>query len=346
MKAKGIYIYGIVPNFYGTDHFRTLERTGVYAITFQNISAIVSDTETIQLDFLDRESLAHTLVHHQKTIETLLGNGFRMILPMKLGTIMHEKEEVYEMLSRGHDLIINTLKKVENLTEMDLAVTWADLGSTLRELANSPEIVEMKEKLTENGTIISQSQQVTIGIMLKEKLVKKNKDIELQLLDSFASCTNDIKLHEVMNDQMITNAAILLKSGNVSHFEQIIEKVDNEFNGTLNFKIVGPLPCYSFFTVEVKLLNPVKIENAKITLGLTTETNETEIKKAYLKKAGMSHPDKIEEGASDDEFNKITHAYQVLMEYAQASRQTMGEMHIDLGKEHILNNLILVKIKE
>ena len=39
MTTKGIYIYGIIPNFYSADMFRSLEKAGVYAIPFQNISA-------------------------------------------------------------------------------------------------------------------------------------------------------------------------------------------------------------------------------------------------------------------------------------------------------------------
>ena len=119
MTTKGIYIYGIVPNFYGTEQFRSIENSGVYVISFLNISAIVSDRDTTHLDFLDRESLAHILVHHQKTIEGLMEKGFNMIIPMKLGTIMHSKEEVIDILATGHDLIIATLKKIEYLAEID-----------------------------------------------------------------------------------------------------------------------------------------------------------------------------------------------------------------------------------
>ena len=121
---KGIYIYGIVPNFYATTQFQSLENSGVYTISFDNISAIVSDRESNQLDFSDKESLGHLLVHHQKTIETLMGKGFAMLIPMRLGTIVSTKNEVIKILSTGYELIFNTLKKIEFLSEIDLAVTW------------------------------------------------------------------------------------------------------------------------------------------------------------------------------------------------------------------------------
>lgn len=346
MTTKGIYIYGIVPNFYGTEQFRSIENTGVYVISFLNISAIVSDRDTTHLDFLDRESLAHILVHHQKTIEGLMEKGFHMIIPMKLGTIMHSKEEVIDILATGHDLIIATLKKIEYLAEIDLAVTWADFGLTLQEISAHPDIVELKTQLLESGAALTQVDQVKIGMLLKEKLVEKNKSVELKILEGLSPIVTDVKVHEVMNDQMVTNSAILLKRNLTDQFDQVIGQLDAVFNGALNFKIVGPLPCYSFFTLEVKELIPVKIENARTTLDISWETSEIEIKKAYLTKAGMSHPDKIQNSGSDDDFNKVNNAYQVLIEYAQAFRQTSKENKILLAREKVVENLVLVKIKE
>ena len=149
-----------------------------------------------------------------------------------------------------------------------------------------------------------------------------------------------------MNDQMVTNSAILLKVTQLGQLEETIEKLDEEFKGNLNFKIVGPLPCYSFFTLEVKELNPLKIENARKALDLPEETTEVEIKKAYLVKAGLSHPDKIKTTEADDDFNKVNNAYQILLEYSQAFRQSTKDQKIFLSKEKVIENLILVKIKE
>ena len=346
MASKGIYIYGIVPNFYGTDHFRSLEKSGVYAISHQNISAIVSDRETAYLDYLDRESLAHVLVHHQKTIEELMAKGFNMILPMKLGTIVHSKEEVLNILATGYNLMILSLKKIEYLTEIDMAVTWADFPKTLQEIADNPEITELKNQLLQSGTALTQVDQVKVGMLLKEKLDDRNKSVELKILEAFSSISVDIKIHEVMNDQMITNSAVLIKRNNTASFEQAIEILDEEYRGALNFKLVGPLPCYSFYTLEVKELNPEKVEKARKEFGLTEKTTEHEIKKAYLEKAKLYHPDNNQQTDDTTNFNMLKSAYQTLVDYSSAARQSGKEDFISLAKEKVVENLILVKIKD
>ena len=346
MAQKGIYIYGVVPNFYGTTHFQSLENSGVYAITFQNISAIVSDREGVHLDFLDRESLGYLLVHHQETIEKLLGSGFSMIIPMRLGTIAGSKDEVIKILSYGHGLFIDTLKKIEYLTEIDLAVTWNDFSKTLQDVANLPEIIALKDDILKKGDQLSQGDQVKIGMAIHEKLTEKNRQAELRILDALSAFYTDIKMHEVMNDQMVINSAFLMNRNKKEKFEAAIEQIDEEFKGLLNFKLVGPLPCYSFYTVEVKELNLEQVLKAKRELGLKEETSEPEIKKAYLEKAKLFHPDAQDENDGQENFNRINQSYHTLIEYSAAARQSSKEDRIWLTNEKVSEHLVLVKIKE
>ena len=289
MATTGIYIYGIVPNFYGNTQFQSLEKSGVYAISFQNISAIVSDRDSVHLDYLDRESLGYLLVHHQETIEDLMGKGFSMIIPMKLGTIAVSKEEVINILAKGYDLIIETLKKIEYLTEIDLAVTWADFSNTVKELAAHPEIIQLRDEIQLTEESLSQSNQVKIGMLIQSKLAENNKRISLRILEALSSCCIHIKIHDVMNDQMITNSAFLLNRNKKEAFEGVIDQLDAEFAGKLNYKLVGPLPCYSFYTLEVKSLDYKEVLQSKSELGLREEFSDADLKKAYLEKAKLFH---------------------------------------------------------
>jgi hypothetical protein len=346
MATNGIYIYGIVPNFYGTDMFRSLENSGVYAIPFENVSAIVSDRVDTYIDYSDRESLGYLLVHHQKTIEALQSKGFIILIPMRLGTIVSSKEEVFKIFSNGYDLITEILKKIQFLTEIDLAVTWADFSGTLKDIANHPDIIAMKDNIMKNIDKLSQDDQMKVGMLVQAKLKEKNKKVELNILDSLSSISLDIKTHEVMNDQMITNSAFLINRNSLEEFEQVIVRLDEEYNGLLNFKLVGPLPFYSFYTIEVTELNPENIAQASIELGLREETSESEIKKAYLRKAKLFHPDAHTGNGDQENFNRVTKAYHTLLDYSAAVRQSSKEEYISYVKGKVNENLILVKIKE
>jgi hypothetical protein len=346
METKGIYIYGIVPNFYETEYFRLLKNLGVNFVSFENISAIVSDKEIPHIDFSDRESLAHLLVHHQRTIEEIMAIGFNMILPMKLGTIVSTKQDVLNILSNGHDLIISGLNKIKHLTEIDLVVTWANFPEVLKDISNDADISEMKDDILKTTNTMSQADQVKVGMMIQAKLKEKNPKIELNILDTLSSFCEDVKVHEVMNDQMITNSAILINQNKKEKFEQAIDQIDEEFKGLLNFKLVGPLPCYSFSTIEIKELNPEHVALAIKELGLREEPSESEIKNAYREKAKRFHPDAHPDNNDENKFDKINKAYHTLLDYSMAIKQSSKDDYIPHAKEKESENLILVKIKE
>ena len=345
MQPNGIYIYGVVPNFYGTEMFRSLEKSGVYAIPFQNISAIVSNRENSYVDFADRETLGRLLVQHQQTIEGLVAIGFNMFIPMQLGTIAKSKAEVFKILSNGHELIIETMNKIEHLTEIDLAATWADLSDTISEVVKNPDILAMKIDMLSNSDGISQVDQVKIGMLIEEKLKEKNNKVELDILGALSAFSLDIKMHEVMDNQMICNSAFLLNRSKKEKFEAVIYQLDEVYNGKLNFKMVGPLPCYSFYTLEVRELSMEKVAVAKKELGLGRETSESEIKRAYQEKAKEFHPDISHGNETKDNFNRIKNAYHTLIEYSQSTR-LMSVQSDTMIKEDEMESLIVVQIKE
>nr|WP_319999422.1 GvpL/GvpF family gas vesicle protein [uncultured Draconibacterium sp.] len=346
MAKKGIYIYGIIPNFYSAEMFRSLVNTGIYTIAYQNISAIVSDRENVSFDFLNREELGHLLVEHQKTIENLMQKGFNMVIPMHLGTIVNSKEEVFEILSTGYNLIINTLSKIESMVEIDLAVTWGEFSATIKEVADHPDIIALKTEILKKKDPISHTDQVKIGALFEEKLKEKNAAVELEVMNALSALCTDIKIHEVMDDQMITNSAYLLNRNEKEKFEKTLDRLDAEYKGMLNFKMVGPLPCYSFYTLEVKELNPATVSQAQHELGLSEISSEVDVKRAYQEKVKEYHPDVNQDSGSVIHFNRIKNAYQILLEYMEVARLETKEQAIAANRETTNGKLILVKIKE
>jgi len=347
METKRIYIYGFIPNYYSADSFLNLEDIGVYAVPFQKVSAIVSDKEFCEFRQLDRDSLAKLLVHHQIIIESLMNNGFSTIIPMRLGTYASNKSEVWKIIEKGYDLIIDTLKKNENMVEIDVVASYADFSEVIREVANSPDVVALKDSILKNGSEITGADQIEIGMLVKEKLDERKNVITSKIKDVLSPFICEDRAHEVMNDQMILNTAFLIKRDETAQFEIMVNKLDETFNGKLNFRLVGPLPCYSFYTLEVKEMNLEQVEQAKNELGLTEEISENEIKKAYYEKAKLFHPDKNHGTDNEENFNRIKNAYNTLLDYSAALvKQSSNEEKFSLAKEEVIENLILVKIKE
>ncbi len=346
MNTQGIYIYGIIPNFYPQDKFRELETIGVYTVSFQKISAIVSDEKVVDYTQLNRTALAQFLVNHQKTIEKIMDIGFSMIIPMQLGTFTANIREVREILIKGQCLINNILEEINNQIEIDIAATWTDFPKVLNQISSYPEIVRQKKQLLNSGKEITQSDQLKLGILIKKLLDGLKDDYSKRIKDALVPFCKQTKHNELMNDQMVLNSAFLIPKNELPNFDDALDKLDESFNEELKFKYVGPLPCYSFYTLEIKELHFEQVELAKNELGLKDISSDNEIKKAYYKKAQILHPDKNSDNGNSSEFDRIKNAYNTLREYSTAVRQTSEEDQIRLIRESVIENSLLIKIKD
>ncbi len=298
------------------------ETNGVYAIAFQDISALVRDSEVVDYTHLRKDVLAKLLVGHQMIIERIMATQ-DAIIPMKLGTTVQNEEEVREFLSKGYDLIKEIFGKISGKIEIDITATWGDFVAILKEAGAEKEIQEFKAKLLSNPEGVSAEDQIKVGFMLKKELDKKREAYACQIHDALRTVSSDFKSHELMDDKMVVNTAFLIDKDKREDFDGKVEALNVLFYEKLNFRCVGPLPPYSFYTLEVTKLKVEDIDWAKKRLGISEDiTSKNELKKAYQREALSTHPDtKQNTPGAEKEFEEVHRAYKILTEYCGALEQ-------------------------
>jgi hypothetical protein len=343
MSTEGLYIYCVVPGFSDSYLISALKKLGLTTIQYKDINIIASVCNDIAIDFSDRESLGNLVIHHQGTIEDLIASGFRHLIPFKVATVSSSKSEVLEILSAGYDLISDLFIKIQSLAEVDLAVTWSDFSTVLRSLGQNH--YQVDKIVHDSSGMSTHDEQQQKWINLRSKLKERSTDTELKILYSLSEVCLDIKQHEVMNYQMITNSAFLINLFEIGKFEQQVARLNREFEGALNFQMIGPLPCYSFFTLETERISPEKIYKANIELGLREEMSESAIREAYQRKSKMFSRDvRLHEG-EEEYFNCITNAYHTLIDYSSTVSKVKSEKNKSDNGYGVPNNLMMVRIR-
>jgi hypothetical protein len=185
----------------------------------------------------------------------------------------------------------------------------------------------MKEDIAKKGGY-DQADSINIGKLIKTKIDEKNNKVNLDVISSLSPFCINTKKHETMNDEMPVNSAFLVNNNDKDSFIEMVNQLDIKYEDQLNFKIVGPLPCYSFYTVESKILKKEEIEKSKKILGIETYKSESDIKKAYRIKAALAHPDKNSDmsAVNTDEFIEVNKAYQLLLEHSSIMKHTTENM--------------------
>jgi len=349
MGKKGIYIYGII-NSNNASHLFTpnnsYKKESVYAIPYQDVSAVVSNSEIIEYAYSSKDTLAKLLIWHQEVIEKIMSLKYT-IIPVRLGTFAVDEAEVKDILSKGYSLIKNIMEKIRDKIETDVVATWADFGSALKEIGEEEEIKKLKENILDNPGI-TLDDQIKVGIMIKKALDKKREKYALQIQTFLNNYCTAFKVHELMDDKMVINAACLINIGEQKDFDRKIEEINTEFAEKLNFRCVGPLPSYSFYTIGIKKMKFEEIDWAKKKLRLSDNfATKSEVKKVYRKLAFSSHPDRNPNTPGiEKEFDELNKAYRILNEYCEACKQAGKEDSLSFSEEEFEKNKILVKVRD
>lgn len=343
-SATALYIYGIVPTYYSSEEFRKLESISVLHIPFKKVAALVSRAPRTDYRQLGAQPLAKLLVDHQLTIEKIMGMGFSSILPMRLGSFADSAAEVIGILENGYDLLLGTLEKTADFHEIDIVATWADFESILLMVASNPAIMDAKTELEKRGEAISSSDQVKLGSMVHSLLEELRIHFARLVEEALKPFCLMLKQHERGGEKMVSNTAFLVDRQHSGTLENALDKLDEDLHGALNFKMVGPLPCYSFYTMEIREMSVEEIESSLKLLEMTNPVSEKKIRNAYLEKVKQFHPDANPDSYNSLQFNEIRKAHQTLTDFYRVCAS--GQDEFSLSPETVSNHRMFIKIKE
>ncbi len=331
MAETGKYIYGVIAvnearAFDPTAFEREVrpaspECRSVSAIVHQGVAAVVSDSDVGDYTRLLKDTLARLLVTHQMVVEAVMGLGYTVI-PMRLGTFARDEREVREILGRGNALVRDISAKVANRIEVNVVATWNDLGAILKGIAEHPAIRQLKAELLANPVGVSLEDQMRVGVKVKELLDQSRTELAEEIGAALGQVCADRREHDLMDDKMIANVAFLLDRVRQPQFDQAVQELNTRFNGRLNFRCVGPLPPYSFYTLEARKLQFDTIDWARRKLGLVKDTvTQEDIRRAHRQMAFSAHPDRNAGSVvMSREFDDVTKAYRILNEFCQEGR--------------------------
>jgi hypothetical protein len=336
-RANGdrTYIYGIIP----TGEAISFDCATVggradraHTVPHRDIAAVVSAWAPTDYAALGRDLLVRELACHQQVVEHVL-QRFR-VLPLKFGTTVEGEDRVGTILRLGYDDFRGALDGLKDKVQVELVGTW-ELASVLEDVAREEPIAELKKSIGGDPSPASIPQRVRLGEMVKRSLDRRRGECERAALQRLAPCSLELRRNPLFDDSFVMNLAVLLEKGRLNELDRGLDTLDQELGGRLNLRRVGPLPPYSFSTVEIRPLARPEIDRARKVLGLGRRASVSEIKKAYHQLARRFHPDAQpgRDGGSDERFAEVKEASSLLMSYCRAQLKQRGDGSLPLDEQ-------------
>ena len=328
-QLEALHLYCVV-GAAGETNFgsRGLSGRQVSAIRHRDIAVLVNRAPIRAYRSMKKEEVIPYLFAHQAIIEKVLEE--RTVVPVKFGTTARDEEEVRGILEQGYPQLRAALAAMEGKIELDLVVQLKDLNSVFRQIGEEPEIRRQKAAIAGRPPQETTEERMRIGQTVKARLDQMREERAADIVEVLKPLTRDICPHALLDDRMILNTAFLVDRAREGMVSETLERLNGRYDDRIDFRCVGPLPPYSFATVEVKTFQFEEIDRARWLLGLREDAGLAEIRDAYRRLVQQCHPDhasrqagKVGEG-TDGSFEAVTEAYRLLGEYGQVGASFRG----------------------
>lgn len=316
------YIYGIVP----TDQHMTVpgegvsrQPGGIHTLPYKDIAAVVGPSDLDDYRGLGREELVQVLLDHQRVVEQVMHTF--PILPAKFSTILADERRVMDLLTKGHDLFRSELERLEGCSQMEVVVQW-DLKEVFADLGRNERVAQIGALTATAAPEQATELRIMAGRMVQAMLEEKRAANQAQLLPRLRACGRDAISNPCMDDSMILNLALLTDGDGRTRLDALLPELDEECEGRLNFRCVGPLPPYSFASLEVESPSFSDIDRSRRLLDLPEDVSARDVKEAYHRQAARVHPDVNPEAAEGPlSMSDLSSAYALLSRFVESQTQ-------------------------
>lgn len=222
-----LYLYGItrpreVP--------QRLADQGISLIAAEGRAAVVSDLEEGPVEATRRNLLAHADVVEQLHEDAV-------VLPARFGYVLESREDALELLALPE--IESLLAKHETTCELTLKGTYeesviAEVGAELQPLRDA----YRAEPSVEAG--------IALGEAVGQGLAERRSRDESLVLDALGRHVLEVVVGEPAGELAAFDLSLLVDRNGVKSIEGCVETLSARLSPPLHFKLVGPLPPYSF----------------------------------------------------------------------------------------------------
>jgi hypothetical protein len=237
---------------------------------------------------LPKEDLLRSLLAHQRVLESLMAE--RSVLPLEFGTWFESDSQVRELLAARGDELGAHLERLRDWLQMEVAVTW-DTAWALAEIAGEAEVANAREAIAAAGEPASLDDRVRLGRLVKAHLDLRREAVSRRILETLRPMAIEVATNPLLSEQLVANIAVLVERSRVADLEASVRELDAAFEGRLTFRMIGPMPPYTFNTIGVRRVSRQQVNAACRLLELDASCRLTAggVRHSYRRLAAAAH---------------------------------------------------------
>jgi len=210
----------------------------VHSIHYKDIGALVSDYPRVDSIKLLRKNLAP---YHQ--VVRKAWEHFTTI-PARFGQIARDSGEVNIALRRNYQMIRSELARLDGKVEMGLKAEWNVEDVFRYFIGRDEKLRAYRDRLMSRNELLSRKELIDFGGYFHERVNQARERITGKILAALPP--GEARIEDIRDDNMITNATLLIKEDLRKQLEDAIDGLGKSMGDEYSLKLDGPWPPFSF----------------------------------------------------------------------------------------------------
>ncbi|HEY2200426.1 MAG TPA: GvpL/GvpF family gas vesicle protein, partial [Solirubrobacteraceae bacterium] len=169
------------------------------------------------------------------------------ILPMRLGTAMADEAAVAtDLLDTQADVFAARLDAVDGRAEMQVKAIYSEEPLMRSVLAQDPSLRRAVERSRSLPAAATHFEQIRIGEAIAVAVEGRQATDGQALMAALTPLAVTVRLAPPHHERAVMNAAFLIDLEAAEGFDRAVEQVSRERSPDIEFKLIGPMPAYSF----------------------------------------------------------------------------------------------------
>jgi hypothetical protein len=237
------FVHGVVPAEFEPPALRGLgdPAVEVHMVRAGELAALVSD-----LPEGPRRGTRADLEAHARVLSETVDRG-AAVIPVRFGMVLDDEDAVRErLLTHQRDHLLELLRSLDGAVQVTLKAMYAE-GVLLRDVAEAdPRIARLSEATRDRPDAAVHREKVHLGELVAAGIEHQRAADERAVLDRVAPVAEQVIAEEPRHERIAAHAQLLVRRDRLGELDETVGELDAEQGGRLTFRLVGPLPAWSF----------------------------------------------------------------------------------------------------
>jgi hypothetical protein len=169
------------------------------------------------------------------------------VLPVRLGTAMVDEAAVArDLLETKADALTARLDGADGKAELQVKAIYAEEPLMRSVLAHDPALMQAVERTRRLPAAATHFEQIRIGEAIAAAVQTRQAVDGGTLMAALAPLAIAVRLSSPHHERAVMNAAFLVEADAAERFDSTVEQLSRERSPDIEFKLIGPMPVYSF----------------------------------------------------------------------------------------------------